>query len=228
MKTRCLTPELLDELPPDDPAARHSRRDLYALNAIMGHRRAWCSWLRNEFGGHPPRVLAELGAGDGAATAEMLLAAFPKANGARLILVDRQPCVAETTLRALERGGWEVCVEAADVFEWLEGSCQADTICANLFLHHFDDTMLARLFALASRVTTRFAAMEPRRSFAGLLGVAALPLMDANPVTRHDARVSVQAGFRNRELSALWPRDGWRCEERRAFPFSHWFCARRE
>ena len=87
---------------------------------------------------------------------------------------------------------------------------------------------LARLFALASRVTTRFAAMEPRRSFAGLLGVAALPLMDANPVTRHDARVSVQAGFRNRELSALWPRDGWRCEERRAFPFSHWFCARRE
>jgi hypothetical protein len=228
MKTRRLTPELLDELPWDAPDARASRRDLFVLNAIMGHRRAWRSWLRNEFGNEPPRVLAELGAGDGAATAETLLAAFPKANGARLILVDRQPCVAAATIRALERGGWDVCVEAADVFEWLEGTCQADTIRANLFLHHFDDAMLARLFALASRVTQRFAAIEPRRSFAGLLGVAALPLMDANPVTLHDARVSVEAGFRDRELSALWPRDGWRCEERRAFPFSHWFCARRE
>ena len=69
--------------------------------------------------------------------------------------------------------------------------------------------------------------MEPRRGWLGLAGVAALPLIGAHRVTLHDARVSVEAGFRARDISALWPREGWLCEERRAFPFSHWFCARR-
>ncbi len=227
MKVRRLTPELLDELPPDDAAARASRRDLHVLNSIMGHRRVWRSWMHNEFRAEPPRVIAELGAGDGAAVAENLISAFRDGKGATLVLVDRQPCVTDATIRLLERSGWNVRVEAADVFEWLANARDADAICANLFLHHFNDATLARLFALLSRATARFAAMDPRRSWAGRIGVAALPLMGAHPVTLHDARVSVEAGFRGEELSVLWPRGGWQCEERRAFPFSHWFCARR-
>ncbi|GDX11390.1 hypothetical protein LBMAG57_31620 [Verrucomicrobiota bacterium] len=227
MILRRLTPELLDALPPDAPEARASRRDLHALNALMGHRRAWRSWLRREFASTPPRAIAELGAGDGAIVAENLLTTFPDGNGATLFLVDRAPCVADGTLRTLQHAGWSVRVEKADVFDWLSEPRPLDAICANLFLHHFDDTALARLLALASRAAPLFAAMEPRRAWLGLAGVAALPLMDAHPVTRHDARVSVEAGFCGRELSALWPRAGWICEERRALPFSHWFCARR-
>ena len=223
MKARRLTPELLDDLPPETLEARASRRDLHALNAIMGHRRAWRSWLRRE----SPRAIAELGAGDGAFTAENVLATFPKGNGATLFLVDRAPCVAASTLRALDRAGWIVRVEKADVLDWLAHAPKLDAICANLFLHHFDDAALTRLFALAAAAAPTFAAMEPRRGWLGLIGVAALPLMDAHAVTRHDARVSVEAGFRASELTALWPRDGWRCEERRAFPFSHWFCAKK-
>ncbi len=227
MKARRLTPELLDDLPPEAQEARASRRDLHALNAIMGHRRAWRSWLRREFATEPPRTIAELGAGDGAMAVENLLAMFPDGKGATLFLVDRAPCVTDITLRSLQRAGWSVRVEKADVFDWLADSRQADAICANLFLHHFENDALVRLFDFASRSTKTFAALEPRRSRLALAGVAALPLMDANAVTRHDARVSVEAGFRGRELTALWPRDGWRCEERLAFPFSHWFCARR-
>lgn len=226
MKVRCLTPELLDELPPEASEARASRRDLHALNALMGHRGAWRSWLRHAFASSPPRAVAELGAGDGVIAAENLLATFPDGNGATLFLVDRAPCVADTTLRTLRRAGWVVCVEKADVFDWLSKPRPLDAICANLFLHHFDDAALTSLLDLASRATPLFAAMEPRRGWLGLAGVAALPLIDAHAVTLHDARVSVEAGFRTRELSTLWPRDGWLCEERRAFPFSHWFCAR--
>lgn len=224
MKARRLTPELLDALPPEAPAARASRRDLHALNALMGHRRAWRSWLRSE----SPQTIAELGAGDGAMAAENLLTTFPEGNGATLFLVDRAPCVAASTLRALDRAGWRVRVEKADVFDWLAQSPQLDAICANLFLHHFADPALARLLAAASQKAKTFAAMEPRRGWLGLGGVAALPLIDAHAVTLHDARVSVEAGFHARELTALWPREGWCCEERRAFPFSHWFCARRK
>jgi hypothetical protein len=47
-------------------------------------------------------------------------------------------------------------------------------------------------------------------------------------VTRHDAVLSVRAGFAGRELSALWPSaDGWKLEERRAGLFSHLFVAHR-
>ena len=227
MKVRRLTPELLDELPPGAPEARASRRDLHVLNGLMGHRRAWRAWLRGEFAPQPPRAIAELGAGDGAMAAENLLAIFPEGKGATLFLVDRAPCVAAITLDALHRAGWSVRVEKADVFDWLNEPRALDAICANLFLHHFDDATLARLLALAAHAAPIFAAMEPRRGWLGLAGVAALPLIGAHRVTLHDARVSVEAGFRARDISALWPREGWLCEERRAFPFSHWFCARR-
>lgn len=226
MKIRRLTPELLDELAPGSAEARASRRDLHALNAIMGHRRAWRSWLRREFGSAPPRALAEIGAGDGAMAAENLLATFPDGTGSTLFLVDRAPCVADSTLQTLRRAGWEVKVEAADVFDWLAASRRLDAIGANLFLHHFEDAALSRLLAHASRATPLFAALEPRRGWLGLAGTATLPLMGAHRVTRHDAKVSVEAGFRGSELSALWPREGWQCEERRMLPFSHWFCAR--
>jgi hypothetical protein len=49
------------------------------------------------------------------------------------------------------------------------------------------------------------------------------------PVTRHDARLSIQAGFAGNELSELWPeKQGWRLSEQPAGWFSHLFIARRE
>jgi hypothetical protein len=48
-------------------------------------------------------------------------------------------------------------------------------------------------------------------------------------VTRHDAAISVRAGFRDRELSELWPdQAGWRLSEAPAPPFGHLFVARRD
>jgi hypothetical protein len=50
-----------------------------------------------------------------------------------------------------------------------------------------------------------------------------------NSVTRHDALVSVRAGFSGDELSALWPdKKNWQLTERRAGPFSHLFIAQRK
>jgi hypothetical protein len=55
-----------------------------------------------------------------------------------------------------------------------------------------------------------------------------LGLIGANGVTRHDAAVSVRAGFKGGELSALWPANPrWRLRERRAGLFSHLFLAQR-
>jgi hypothetical protein len=100
------------------------------------------------------------------------------------------------------------------------------TIC-NLFLHHFDDAALALLLALAAPCTPLFAACEPRRGALARAGSRFLWAIGCNDVSRHDAVVSVRAGFRGAELSALWPREGWTLRERPAGLFTHCFVATR-
>jgi len=69
-------------------------------------------------------------------------------------------------------------------------------------------------------------ALEPRRHFAARLGCELLWMIGCNRVTRHDARLSVRAGFRGQELSSLWPNiDGWSAHEQPAGLFSHLFVA---
>jgi hypothetical protein len=116
-----------------------------------------------------------------------------------------------------------------DVFEWLEGAGDCDGIVANLFLHHFQAGELSRLLHLASKRVRAFAACEPRRSALAAAGSHMLGLVGCGEVTRHDAIVSVRAGFDGREISALWPEgDAWVVSEGARGLFSHLFSARRK
>ena len=101
-------------------------------------------------------------------------------------------------------------------------------VLANLFLHHFERDALAKLLKSAARLADAFAACEPWRAGSGLIGSRLLWAIGCNGVTRHDALVSVRAGFRGKELSELWPSDDdWRLQESPALPFTHCFLARR-
>jgi len=100
-------------------------------------------------------------------------------------------------------------------------------VVANLFLHHFEPTALSRLLALVAGSANAIVACEPRRSKTAFLAGRLLWLLGCNSVTRHDAPVSVRAGFCERELSSLWPREGWKKDERAAGLFTHLFTARK-
>lgn len=222
MDARRLEPEWLDELPAEDPRARRSRSDLRRVNAIMGNARIVAGALEAS-----PRTLVDLGAGDGGFALRLAraLATPPE----RVTLVDRQQIVSTQTLRAFEAMGTRVEMAQRDVFDWLERApTGTDAIVANLFLHHFADEPLARLLSLAARRTSLFVACEPRRSSFALAGARLLGAIGCNDVTRHDAAVSVRAGFRDRELSRLWPVDAWTLREEKRGGFSHLFAARRE
>jgi hypothetical protein len=230
MNGRLVEPEWLDALAPDDPRAVRSRRDLARVNALMSNAGIVAAAL------DPlparPRI-AELGAGDGHFASRMLR----RLRGVKghLVLVDRTPTLPSATRRALEALGWTVEVARADVFEWLASAEPCDAIYANLFLHHFDDAALGRVLAHVANRCTRFVACEPRRSSFALSGSRLLGLIGCNDVTRHDAVVSVRAGFTGEEITALWPDDArvtrgearWALGETRAGFFSHRFTARR-
>ena len=215
---RVLVPELLDSLPAGDASAIRSRRDLARINAVM---RQSAIMARALAACPPPKILADLGSGDGRFLLSVARRMARRWPGVTALVCDRQDIVSDATRAAFVKLGWRCEVRQDDIFTTLP---QADIVTANLFLHHFDDTALQRLLAAAANSTRDFVACEPRRNTFALLGAHMVWALGANHVPRHDAVASVRAGFTGRELSALWPQ-GWRCTERAAFPFSHVFTA---
>jgi SAM-dependent methyltransferase len=220
MKRR-LEPERLDHLPADDPAAIASRRDLGRINAVMGQSVILARALRRFA---QPRVLLDLGGGDGRAL--LVLARRLPWRGTCAVIADRQDIVSAKTRAGFAAMGWACRVQQGDVEEALGDPQDGTLATANLFLHHLDDAALARLFALLAERTMGLAACEPRRGALALAASRLVFALGANAVTRHDAVASVRAGFADQELSSLWP-GGWDLRERRALPFSHLFVAAR-
>jgi hypothetical protein len=227
---RTLQPELLDTLPVHDAEAQRSRRDLRRINRIMHSAGLIAGLLRRHVPAPPGRIL-ELGAGDGTlmrALAARLGAEWP---GVTVTLLDRQRLVTDETLFDIRWHGWRAEVVCEDALTWLRHA-QAphyEVTLANLFIHHFSSLEISALFSALSWRSDCFIACEPRRGNAALWGSRCLGLLGANAVTRHDAVVSVKAGFAGEELSPLWPQvpGRWQLEERSAGPFSHCFAARR-
>jgi len=117
-----------------------------------------------------------------------------------------------------------------DALGWLRRPAAEtiDAIFSNLFLHQLSDSQLAEVLPAAAKRTAAFVALEPRRSGWGLLFSRMVGTIGCNHVTRHDAPISVRAGFTRDELSRLWPTDGnWSLCEQRAGMFGHLFVARR-
>jgi SAM-dependent methyltransferase len=224
---RVVAAEWLDELPPADRRAIGSRSDLRRLNFCMGNRRQMRAALRKLFPEKPPRRLAELGSGDGTFLLRLAKTLCRHWPNMEVTLVDRQPAISSAVKSRIEQCGWRATIATADVFDWLATEQQFDCVIANLFLHHFQPGPLARLLAMTSRSAATFVACEPRRSPAGLVTGRLLWVLGCNSITRHDAPISVRAGFRERELSSLWPRNQWQVEESCAGLFTHLFVASR-
>ena len=228
---REVLPELLDQLPADHSDALAARADLRRINALMGNASIAAKALRRETEA-PGRIgrLVELGSGDGCWMARFAQKSLLCRHPLHLFLVDQQCAPSSATLTLLARFGWTVTIVRADVFEWLNclENFSADLVVANLFLHHFSGPRLPELLQGAAAVTNLFIAAEPRRSLSALAATRLLGCIGCRQVTRHDAWVSVKAGFRDAELSAAWPRSpGWRLREFAAGCFSHCFVAAR-
>ena len=228
---RRVEPEWLDELPVDDPRAQRSRRDLRRVNLWMRQAGIMAAALLKHARAGAPRRLIEIGAGDGTFTLRVARRIAPAFPGMTVMLLDRQDLVSRATRQAFTALGWQVEPMVADVFSFFEGMAapRADILTANLFLHHFEQPQLTRLLAHAARKAPLFVACEPRRATLALAGSRMLWAIGCNDVSRHDAAISVHAGFTGTELSAMWPeRAGWTLHERAAGLFSHCFVAQRE
>src|SRR5436309_3908281 len=159
-------PELLDELLPDNPRAIEARRGLRRLNAVTLHGGAMARALLKYHPNETPRVLLELGAGDGSAMLRVARRLAPRWSNVTVIMLDQRDIVDGMTREAFAALRWRVETVAADVFDFLRQTkpSSVDIIAANLFLHHFEREQLGDLLAAAARATTVFVAREPQRT----------------------------------------------------------------
>lgn len=181
---RKLQPEILDSLPPGHPDALHNRRNLRQLNLLMGNFR-WFAAVLPGLLRSGERAL-ELGAGDGA------LGLALAGGGTPVDGLDLWPRPADWPREA----AWH----RADLRSFA-GYGDYPAVFGNLIFHQFSGAELIALGATLNRTAQVVVACEParRRRFQWLMcGVS--PLLRANYVTRHDAHVSIAAGFIGEEL----------------------------
>jgi hypothetical protein len=227
---RVVQPELLDTLPPDEPRAIRSRRDLRRVNAWMRNHAIMARALESAANGHAPRRILDLGAGDGEFLLRVARRLSSSWKNVEATLLDRRTLMKSQTFTALAGLGWHAEMVGGDVFEWVRSPSTrpAEVVIANLFLHHFSDARLAELLRGIDGRVRLFVAVEPRRGGWPLLCSRMLWAIGCSGVTRYDAVASVRAGFARSELSAFWPagRD-WQVTELPAGLFSHLFVAQR-
>ena len=169
---RVVVPELLDDLPVDDPQAIRSRRDLRLINALMGNER-WIARVlaKSDFEGE----VSELGAGRGELIARLAYEGW-KCRG-----YDLQPRPADL----VEGMDW---VEG-DFFEALQDD-KAVVVVGSLILHHFEEEALLRLGRLLARKKALIFA-EPLRSRLALgEGYFMFPLGQWGDPARYDGQYS--------------------------------------
>lgn len=190
LQQRRIVPELLDALEPADPAAVRSRRELLTVNRWMGNF-DWC--LRQLRKIHRPGLsVVEIGAGDGA----LALLARKNLPGIHWTGIDIAP----------PPQTWP------DDWNWQQGDLltvpwqSGDVLLANLILHHFEHSRLREMVQRMADYGTCII-NEPLRHKRALWGFRALAtVFRFGEVTRHDAVVSIAAGFREGELPEIF---GW-------------------
>ncbi len=191
MSKRELEPELLDQLPPDDPVAGKIHRDILRYNRLQGNFR-WMRRVLSESLRAGDRVL-EIAAGEG-----RLLAALSQDG-----LLDRAGRVAAFDAICPRPDccpdgvDWTVC-RAEDFV----GYGKFDVILVCHFLHQLPDAALHQLGRQLAGARLILAAETRRHPLAELLCQASR-LIGFSAEGIGDGLKSIRAGFRGEELKAL-------------------------
>ena len=190
MKVRKIGMEKLDALPPSHPHALANRRDLYLINRLLGTRR-WFGRTLPSLVGSSGRIL-ELGAGQGLLS-DFLRRRYDQASLWQWHALDIQ----QVPSRIIEGLQWH----QADLLLFGDYH-EYEVVFGNFILHQFSTNELQSLGNRLQEGPRALVFQELWRKSLFYWGSFLLTLF-MHPVTRHDARVSVRAGFRGEELASL-------------------------
>lgn len=217
MHTRVIKPEILDSLPEGHPAAEKNRRDIILLGRLSGNYKR-CAQLLAAHLQAGDRVL-ELGAGGGGLGRIVRKTLGPRADKVDYTGLDL----------------WSAPDDWPSAWGWCQGDLldfsqydEYSVFIGNFILHQFDDDILRSLFDHLRNHARLMIFTETARRPLHVWQLRLAYLLGINYVTRHDGKVSIEAGFRPGELPALAQLDeGWQIEDGSTFMGCYWMVARR-
>jgi len=199
-------PELMD-LPNLDPGAlARDLQNLETINRHFGGRQATSFILRKAaIGQKKNSTVLDCACGAGDLTAQL----FHSLPGSHLSAVDLQP---QTLAYAREKyGSQNINWQQADLKQLPFQDQTFDLVTCQLALHHFSDTDAVQVLSELKRVSRGLVFVtDLTRSALGYLGVWLLVhtwLRD--PMTRHDALLSVRRAYTRAELESLARQASW-------------------
>ncbi len=202
-------PEWMDRPQPVSPELISDLRNLRALNRYFGSYRLMRHFLRRWLRPHEHYRILDLATGSG--DIPRLVADFARARRATVEIdaVDFQPATIEIA-RGLSAGFPQIRYHCADIHQFGQAGGY-DIVFFSLALHHFSAEEAIRLLRRCralSRGCVLVADLE--RSALAKLGVDLLTAtIFREPMTRNDARVSVQRAFSFPEMAGLARAAGW-------------------
>jgi SAM-dependent methyltransferase len=204
--------ELLDAGPWDEGALRRNLRDIRRINGLLGWRSAVVRGVAREVRLAGLRAFSLLDAASGSADIPAAIARWAERAGlqARIVASDLSPQIVAIA-REECAGMAGLSVEPQDALALTFDDGSFDFALCTLALHHFAPDDAVRLLRELARVGRRVLVYDVQRARLAYLGVIALTrLLRMDPMTCHDAAVTVRRAYSTRELRALAARAGLR------------------
>jgi len=156
--------------------------------------------------GDIPRLIAECGRRIGAEL--------------RIDALDRQSATLEIAQK-LSVPYPEISFVEGNILEWRPAE-PYDVVFCTLALHHFSDDDAVRVLQRCRELSHKFVLVSDlRRSWMAIIGVHLLTAtMFREPMSKHDARLSIARAFSFSELNQLAQRAGWTNFGHKTFPFA--------
>ena len=153
-----------------------------------------------------PRLIAECGRKIGAEL--------------RIDALDRQSATLEIAQK-LSVPYPEITFVEGNILEWRPAE-PYDVVFCTLALHHFSDDDAVRVLQRCRELSHKFVLVSDlRRSWMATIGVHLLTAtMFREPMSKHDARLSIARAFSFSELNQLAQRAGWTNFAHKTFPFA--------
>src|ERR1700731_1221563 len=151
-----------------------------------------------------------------------LIAEYGRKVGAELQIdaVDQQSATLKIAKRLSARYP-EIAFVEGNVLEW-NATEPYDLVLCTLALHHFSDDDAVRVLQHCRELSRKFVLVSDlRRSRMATIGVHLLTApVFREPMTKYDARLSIERAFSFSEMNQLAQRAGWTNFGHKTFPFS--------
>ena len=212
--------ELMDRPQPVSPELERDLENIRQLNRWFGSYALISMFLSGWIKPGSRLRIVDLATGSG--DIPRLIAECGRKIGAELRIdaLDRQSATLEIAQK-LSVPYPEISFVEGNILEWRPAE-PYDVVFCTLALHHFSDDDAVRVLQSCRELSRKFVLVSDlRRSWMATIGVHLLTAtMFREPMSKHDARLSIARAFSFSELNQLAQRAGWTNFGHKTFPFA--------